>query len=143
MIFVNRRKALITVYVVVLAVLVVFSFAYYRNIPAKNRVDKPYYPRLKFSISLLNQLQKDNPNENIFYSPHSVYSTLLLAYLGAAGETEKELKKLLGLDLIESKAYVENVYKLKKEQSNRFQNQFIIEFISVDKFYVSKTLKMR
>lgn len=149
----NRRKAVIaSVLAVVLVVLVVFSFAfaYCRNIRAENRVDKPYYSenrvnkpyysRLKFSISLLDQLQKDDPNENIFYSPHSVYSTLSLAYLGAAGETEKELGKLLGL---ESKADVVDAYKLKKEQSNRFQNQSIIEFISADKLYVSKTMKMR
>lgn len=92
MTFVNKRKAVITVILaVVLAVLVVFLFAYDRIIPAENRDDKPYYPRLKFSISLLDQLQKDNPNENIFYSPHSVYSTLLLAYLGAK-RTQKTIR---------------------------------------------------
>lgn len=91
---------------------------------------------------MLDHLQKLDPNENIFYSPHSVYSTLLLAHLGAAGETKNELKKLLGLDLVESKVDVDNAYEFEKERSNRFKNQSTIEFISVNKFYVSNTMKM-
>lgn len=147
MTFINKRKALIVVLAVVLAAgLFVLSLAFYRNIPyekSEKRVHKPHYPRLEFAIALLNQLQKDEPNENIFYSPHSVYSTLLLAYLGSAGETEKELKKLLRLEFTEKKANVESAYELKKQQYHRFQSQSIIEFYSVDKFYVSSAMKMR
>lgn len=112
------------------------------NKKAENRVSKPHYPQLKLAISLLHQLQRDKPKENIFYSPHSVYSTLLLAYFGAAGETEQELKHLLGLDWAKNKADVQNAYKTKKERSNRFQNQSI-EFTSVDKLFVSNTIAMR
>lgn len=153
--FVNMRKAVITVLALVSTVLIICSFAYYKtiniaiaqkqqhNIIAEQRVYKSYYSQLKFSISLLNQLNKDEPRKNIFFSPHSVYSTLLFAYFGVAGETEKELKQILELDWAESKADVQNVYKLKKEKQDRFQNQSIIEFTSINKLYVSKCINVR
>lgn len=40
------------------------------------RAAKLYNPQLKCSIALLNLLQKDEPNKSIFYSSHSVYTTL-------------------------------------------------------------------
>lgn len=55
-----------------------------------------------------------------------------MAYFGAGGETEKELRQILLLDGAESsKADVEYAYKLKNERSNRFQDQSI-EFILVE-----------
>lgn len=112
-------------------------------VTAEKRTDKPYYSQLKFAISLLDSLQKNEPNKNIFYSPHSVYHALLLAYSGAAGETEKELKHILGLDWAETKADVEYLYKLERNvRANRFQNPSI-EFNSVDKLYVSKDIKIK
>lgn len=78
-------------------------------------VGRLYYPRLKFAISLLEALQKEEAKENILFSPHSVYRTLLLAYFGAAGETETAFKNTLGLDWFKSKADVENLYQLEKK----------------------------
>lgn len=112
------------------------------NVTADKPTAKPYYPELKFAISLLALLQKNEPNENIFYSPHSVYKTLLMAYFGAGGETEIELKQLL-LSTETSKADAKYAYKLKKEQQfNRFQNQSI-EFTSVEKLYVLTGVRVR
>lgn len=109
----------------------------------KNTRVKPYYTKMKFAISLLRALQKDESKKNIFYSPHSVYRSLLLAYYIAGGETEKELKNVLGLDWIENKGDVEYVCNLERTiQSNRFQNQSN-ELNSADKFYVSDSIKIR
>lgn len=150
---VNMKVSVISVIVLVLSltvskVLLPHLFAYYEteqqqlNVTANKPTAKPYYPELKFAISLLALLQKNEPNENIFYSPHSVYTTLLMAYFGAGGETDIELKQLL-LSTETSKADAEYAYKLKKEQQfNRFQNQSI-EFTSVEKLYVRTGVRVR
>lgn len=139
----------VIVLAVVLPVLLAHLFAYYKTKQQQSNivVDKPAaesnYPELKFAISLLNLLQKNEPNESIFYSPHSVYTTLLMAYFGAGGETEIELKKLLLLSADTSKADTEYAYTWKKEQQfNRFQNQSI-EYTSVEKFYVQTGIQVR
>lgn len=113
------------------------------NVTAEKRAETPFCSQPSFAISLLNQLQRWNgPKENIVYSPHSVYWTLIIAYFGAGGETEKELKRALCLDWAINKSDIENVYKLKRQRSNRFQ-QRSIEFTSVEKVYVSTHCTIR
>lgn len=105
---------------------------------------KPHYPKLEFAISVLNLLQKNEPNVNIFYSPHSVYQALLLTYFGAAGKTKKDLEKVLGLmDWVESKAEVEYRYKFENELGIEQSHNESIEFISVNKLYVSNRIIIR
>lgn len=142
------KKSVITLLAVFLLIaLVVFLIVYYNPtqepyITDDKPPEKPYYPRLTFAISVLKRLQNQKPNKSIFYSPHSVYATLLLGYFGSSGETEKELKNILGLNWVGNKSDVGSTYKLEKEQYNRFGNQSI-EFTSVNKLYVSSKLKIR
>ena len=53
-----------------------------------------------FSVNLIKSLFQDfnatGVHENIFVGPSSIYATLMLAYFGAHGETEKELSNILG-----------------------------------------------
>lgn len=102
------------------------------------------YPKLRFTISMLNSLQKDDPNENIFYSPQSVYQALLLTYLGAAGETKKELEILLGLLYwANDETDVEIAYKAENDvRTNSLENQ-LCELISVNKLYFSDRISIR
>lgn len=65
-----------------------------------------YHRQRIFSVNLLHALQKAQPNKSLFVSPHRIYRTLLLVYLGSNGETEKSLKKTLQLDWSNSKADV-------------------------------------
>lgn len=61
----------------------------------ENQGDQRFYPKLKCAISLLDSL----PNGNIFYYYYEVvFHAHLLRYFGAAGESEKELKHVLGLE---------------------------------------------
>lgn len=114
----------------------------YRQKSEEKLADKPY-SHLKFSVSLLKQLEQDDPNGNIFFSPHSIYQALLLAYFGAAGETERQLKDVLGLYWAEHKTDVQHAYDKKKtELANRLQNQ-TVEFNSVNKLYFSTDIKIR
>lgn len=114
------------------------------NITAEKQIEEQAqqtdYPQLNFSISLLNLLQKDEPNESIFYSPYSVYRLLLLVYFGAGGDTENELKTVLGLT--KSKENVHHAYNLEKiQQAKRFKD-LQIEFTWAEKIYVSKHIKI-
>jgi len=53
-----------------------------------------------FSVSLIKALfekyENESIEENIFISPSSIYHTLMLAYFGSLGETQKELETSLG-----------------------------------------------
>lgn len=114
-----------------------------RNDTARLSADKLYYGQRKFSVKLLDTLQKARPNESLFFSPHSTYRALLLAYFGAKGETEKSLKSTLQLDWANSKADVSHAYELEKmARANRVQHQSV-EFKSVDKLYFSKQIELR
>lgn len=45
-----------------------------------------------FTAHFLDAMHKSNPNENLFFSPFSLYQAMLLAYFGSANQTEKGLK---------------------------------------------------
>lgn len=114
-----------------------------RNDTTPLTADKLYYGQRKFSVALLDALQKARPNESLFFSPHSTYRALLLAYFGANGSTEESLKSALRLDWANTKADVSHAYELeKKARFNRIQHQ-TVEFNSVDRLYVSKQVELR
>lgn len=114
-----------------------------RDDSTKLTADKLYFGQRNFSVSLLDALQKARPNESLFFSPHSTYRALLLAYFGANGETEESLKKTLRLDWAKSKADVSHAYELEKiARDGRSQHQ-TVEFNSVDKFYFSKQVELK
>jgi len=66
-----------------------------------------------FSVNLIKSLFQDfnstGVHENIFVGPSSIYATLMLAYFGAHGETEKELSNVLGTSGL-SKSNVQRSY---------------------------------
>lgn len=114
-----------------------------RNDSAILSADQLYYGQRKFTVSLLDSLQKARPHESLFFSPHSTYRALLLAYFGANGATEKSLKSTLHLDWAKSKADVSHAYALEKQaRANRAEHQ-TVEFNSIDKLYFSKQVDVR
>jgi len=48
-----------------------------------------------FAVDLYQQLAKENPNQNLFFSPFSVSSALLIATEGASGETADQMGNVL------------------------------------------------
>lgn len=109
----------------------------------KSTADKLYLGQRNFSVSLLDALQAATPSESLFFSPHSTYHALLMAYFGAQGNTEAALKKTLQLDWAVNKAEVSKAYHLEHTQRKiRAENQSV-EFHSVDKIYVSKEVEIR
>lgn len=109
----------------------------------KSTPDKLYLGQRNFSVSLLDALQAATPSESLFFSPHSTYHALLMAYFGARGDTEAALKKTLRLDWAENKAEVSKAYHLEHTARKiRAENQSV-EFHSIDKIYVAKEVEVR
>lgn len=55
-----------------------------------------------FSVKLYSKLIKDQPKENLFYSPTSVCVALAMTYAGAKGNTAKEVEQVMHWDLPET-----------------------------------------
>lgn len=109
----------------------------------KSAADKLYLGQRKFSVSLLDALQSATPHESLFFSPHSTYHALLLAYFGAKDETETALKNVLQLDWAASKAEVSQAYHLEHAARKLRSSNQSVEFHSVDKVFVSKETEVR
>lgn len=107
-----------------------------------------------FTEKFLEAMYKANPNENLFFSPFSLYHALLLAYFGSANQTEKVLKvsslaaakespaksftnfqEALQLHWAASKADVFKGYQYEKRYREHYGANASVEFSSVDRFY--------
>jgi len=56
-----------------------------------------------FALALYRQLA-DNEGD-LFYSPYSIYTALMMAYAGASGETAKQMKQALAITAADSEAH--------------------------------------
>lgn len=102
-----------------------------------------YLGQQKFTIDLLQALQDATPNESIFFSPHSTYHALLLAYLGAKNSTEATLAKSLNLDWAETKEDVSRAYLIDHKIRTADAENRSVEFSSVDKIFVDEQIKVK
>lgn len=50
-----------------------------------------------FSLTLFKETFPYKETRNFFFSPYSIWSALSLAYFGAQGDTEQQLRKALGV----------------------------------------------
>lgn len=50
-----------------------------------------------FSIKLLQTVVAASPKQNLIFSPHSIYTALLIAYFLSSNKTEESLKSFLNL----------------------------------------------
>lgn len=57
-----------------------------------------YRGQLEFTLNVFNAINKAVPEDNIFFSPFSVYQSLLLAYFSAGGSTVESLREALVID---------------------------------------------
>ncbi|KAM6102365.1 ovalbumin-related protein X-like [Theristicus caerulescens] len=54
----------------------------------------------EFSFDVFKELKVQHANDNIFYSPLSIIAALAMVYLGARGNTEHQMEKVLHFDKI-------------------------------------------
>jgi serine protease inhibitor len=82
----------------ILAVFTIVGLAFVTNVspqcvtdtsnPTANHIKEFNKGQFHFTIDLLLALNQLSPYENVFVSPHSIYSTLLLAYFGSQKATK-------------------------------------------------------
>ena len=98
-----------------------------------------------FSVNLIkNMFHQTNSTggTNIFVSPSGIYQTLMLAYFGADGVTEKELSKVMGLEgqVTKDEAKKSHMYE-KAFQAVREKNPNLgYKLIHSNKFFFDRSL---
>jgi serpin B len=102
-----------------------------------------------FAFDLLKQIAKEQPRENIFISPFSVSAALQMVGNGAAGETKKEMQRVLKTDGLESSELNEAIKRLNQSFNSQsdvtlnlangiwFQKEFHLKqgFVSHSKYF--------
>uniref|UniRef100_A0A336MIP5 CSON001726 protein n=1 Tax=Culicoides sonorensis TaxID=179676 RepID=A0A336MIP5_CULSO len=97
-----------------------------------------------FTIDFLDKALKAFPDENLFFSPYSLYRALLLAYFGARNETETALVESLKLHWAQDKSEVLTAYKQDKVlRSQNSKLEKALEFESVDKFFFDESVEIK
>lgn len=108
--------------------------------PPKGGLTKLYNGEQSFSLNMLDAITKVAPNDNIFFSPYSVFHALLLAYFGAANQTQKYLENILYLDPTIKKSQYKTIYLTRK---NFYTKSEGTEFKSADRLFVDKNVNLR
>lgn len=94
-----------------------------------------------FTLQLLDAINTATPNENIFFSPYSLYNVLLMMYFGAREGTEKLIRNGLNLQWTDSKATVFEAYDTaRKSLLGRFSEGAAVGFSSVDKLFFGRQI---
>ncbi|XP_068628383.1 serine protease inhibitor 88Ea-like [Battus philenor] len=102
-----------------------------------------YKGQLEFTLHLFNEINKLVPDDNIFFSPFSVYHSLLLAYFAAGGQTEQSLKHSLKIADKLDKINLMTAYKVDKRSRVMNNNSDSYEFTSANKMFVDRGLNVR
>lgn len=97
-----------------------------------------YIGQSKFAVTMMQLLAQDHPHENVLLSAHTTYRSLLLAFMGAKGETWKSMKAGLFLDWIETADDFDFAMFMEMEARAAHDLRTGIEFDSVNKLYVTK-----
>lgn len=100
-----------------------------------------------FSVNLVKDifagLNETGVRENIFVSPASIYQTLTLAYMGAKGETEKELAAVMGLSDVSRPEVIKNYLYERAFQTIRDADPDLgYELAHANKFYFDRSLAL-
>uniref|UniRef100_A0A0A9WH51 Serpin B3 n=1 Tax=Lygus hesperus TaxID=30085 RepID=A0A0A9WH51_LYGHE len=99
----------------------------------------------RFTLNILNHIIEANPTENIFFSPHSVYNALLLAYFAAANQTEASIKKTLALPDNETKLNTMRAYGVEKyfQEMRSVNGSESYELSSANRLFISPKQEVR
>uniref|UniRef100_A0A1B6GCF0 Serpin domain-containing protein n=1 Tax=Cuerna arida TaxID=1464854 RepID=A0A1B6GCF0_9HEMI len=95
-----------------------------------------------FSADLLQTIGSLNPDKNVFFSPSSIYRTMLLAYFVSANHTEAAIKKSLHLPEDKDKLDIVGAYNLENYYQKLRSIQTDYQLSSANRMYVSKYLRV-
>ncbi|VVC94147.1 unnamed protein product [Leptidea sinapis] len=102
-----------------------------------------YKGQLHFTLDLFNAINKKIVDDNIFFSPFSVYHALLLGYFAAGGQTEAALKQSLKISDTLDKVNLVMAYKVDKRSRSSNNNSESYEFTNANRMFVDEGLQVR
>ncbi|XP_072936065.1 serine protease inhibitor 88Ea-like [Epargyreus clarus] len=102
-----------------------------------------YRGQLEFTLNLFNSINEAVSDDNIFFSPFSVYHALLLAYFASGEQTERALKESLKISDKLDKINLMTAYKVDKRSRLFNNNSDSYEFNNANKIFVEQTLAVR
>lgn len=111
--------------------------------PTRDAKANLYKGEMEFTLSVLDAINQASPNDNIFFSPYSIFHATLLAYFGARSQTENSLKNALNLQWAENKGSVMHAYRHEKSSRARRLNNTVIQFLSADRIYLDTKTPIR
>ncbi|KAL5244900.1 hypothetical protein ACI65C_012310 [Semiaphis heraclei] len=99
----------------------------------------------EFSIKLLQTAITASPKQNLIFSPHSIYTALLITYFLSNNETEETLKRFLNIPPEQGKLSVMQAYRMEKlfHSMRALNTTGDYEFSTVDRLFVSKRLPIQ
>lgn len=97
--------------------------------------------RFKFALNTLKEISLIESQDNVFYSPHSLYEALSLAFYGSRGTTEKSLKKALHIPDNLSKLDVQRYNLMVASEDDVAQTDY--EYSSANRLWISDKKKVR
>ncbi|BES97286.1 Serine protease inhibitor [Nesidiocoris tenuis] len=99
----------------------------------------------QFTLNMLRQLESALPEDNVFFSPYSVYNALLLAYFASANQTEASIKETLALPPGSSKVDTMRAYGVEKyfQEMRSVNGSESYELSSANRLFVSPKQEVR
>ena len=95
--------------------------------------------RFGFALDSLKKTTLIEAHDNIFYSPHSIYEALILAYYGSRGTTYEAVRKALHIPNDLSKVDVQRYYAFEKVDANATDH----EYNSANRLWISDKKRLR
>ncbi len=101
----------------ILFLFVIPHVSYAKSCISSEEVDRLVSSNNNFTFSLYKHLSSANPEDNVFFSGFSISCALSMAYVGAAGNTETQIAKVLDFTLSKekiNKAFHDLLYEINK-----------------------------
>jgi serpin B len=95
------------------------------------------YGNTEFALKLYQQLAKNKPEENFFFSPHSISEAFALTYAGARKNTESQIKKVFCFSEKQKELHVD----FGKLSASLSQNLDDVKLISANSLWAQKGYK--
>ena len=105
-------------------------------------LDRLFRASNRFGIRMLQALNSSS-EENAFFSPFSVWSSMILLFLGARGTTEKELEAILGFQSMNKSVVAHSYQSLKHWFTSKVRTSAHTSFTMVNNLFLQKDLRVR
>lgn len=96
----------------------------------------------RFSLKLLHALNTSE-EEDAFFSPFSIWSSMILLFLGSRGTTERELEGVLGLQGMDKSLVAHSYLSLKLWFTSKIRTSTHTSFAMVNNLFLQKDIQIR